>query len=319
MAEFSLPVLAQVTRSGFVESRHRGSLVVLDTAGRVNTARGDVTSPIYPRSTLKPMQAVAMLQAGADLDGPLLALAAASHAAEPFHVDGVRRILERAGLGADALGCPPGAPLDPVVAEEVLRANDPTDPRLWMNCSGKHAGFLLACVASGWPTESYLDPAHPMQARATAEMADASGEAVSHLGVDGCGAPAATMSLTGLARAFAAFVRAEPASARGRVAAAMRAYPEYVAGTRKPDTWLMRGVPGALAKGGAEGVVAMALPDGRAVAVKIDDGAQRAIWPVAVAALRTLGVDAPVLDRLAEAPLLGGGLPVGAVEALPLG
>ncbi|WP_240746540.1 asparaginase [Cryptosporangium phraense] len=316
MSDTSLPVLARVTRSGIVESRHHGSLVVLDTAGEVHTARGDVTSPVYARSSLKPMQAAAMLESGADLSGELLALAAASHAAEPFHVDGVRAILDRAGLPVDALRCPPGTPLDPVVAEAVLRAGDPTDPRLWMNCSGKHAGFLLACRTSNWATGSYLDVGHPLQARVAAEIAGAAGEPVAHLGIDGCGAPTAALGLTGLARAFGAFVRAEPSSARGRVAAAMRAHPEYVAGTRRPDTWLMRGVPGALAKGGAEGVVAVALADGRALAVKIEDGSQRAVWPVAVAALRALGVDAPVLDRLARAPMLGGGAEVGAVEAV---
>jgi len=312
------PVLAQVTRSGVVESLHSGSLVLLDADGSVTIAAGDVTSPVYPRSSLKPMQAVAALESGADLAGPLLALAAASHAAEPFHVAGVREILGRAGLPVDALGCPPDVPLDPAVHAAALRANDPTDPRLWMNCSGKHAGMLLACVASGWPTDTYLDPAHPLQRRAVAEVADATGEPVTHLGVDGCGAPAATVSLTGLARAFAAFVRADADSPRGRVAAAMRAHPEYVSGTRRPDTWLMQGLPGALAKGGAEGVLALALPDGRALALKIADGTQRAVWPVAVGALRAAGVETEVFARLADAPMLGGGRPVGAVEARPL-
>ena len=313
------PVLANVTRSGVVEGRHRGSLVLLDAEGAVVHAAGEVTSPIYPRSCLKPMQAAAVLRAGADLTGAELALAAASHAGEPFHVAGVRQILSRAELGVDALQCPPDKPLDVAVWETMLRDGDTTDRRLLMNCSGKHAAMLLACVAAGWPVESYLASAHPLQRLIAEEIEDAAGERVTHTGVDGCRAPTAMLTLSGLATAYRRFALADPGSERGRVATAMREHPEYVSGTRRPDTALMAHLPGALAKGGAEGVLAVALPDGRALALKIEDGAQRAVWPVAVAGLRRLGVEAPVLDRLADAPVLSGDRRVGSVEALPLG
>jgi L-asparaginase II len=313
-----LPVLAHVTRSGFVESRHHGSLALLDADGSVAYAAGDVTSPIYPRSSLKPMQAAAVLRAGAPVEGRLLALAAGSHAGEPFHVAGVRQLLSAAELPVDALRCPPSQPLDTAVWEKMLADGDDTDRRLLMNCSGKHAAFLLACVTAGWPTKNYLDAAHPLQRLVADEISSAAGEPIAHTGVDGCGAPTATLSLTGLATAYRAFALASLDTVRGQVAGAMREHPQYVSGTRQPDTALMAHVPGALAKGGAEGVLALALPDGRAVALKIDDGAKRAAWPVAVAALRRLGVEAPVLNRLAEAPTFGRGEPVGAVEALPL-
>jgi L-asparaginase II len=311
------PVLAQVVRSGRVEGRHRGALVITDALGSVLSATGDVTGPVYPRSSLKLMQASAVLRAGAPLEGPLLALAAASHSGEKFHVDGVLQILHRAGLPVDALQCPPGVPLDPQEHAARLRAGDTTDARLLMNCSGKHAAMLLACVTAGWPTDTYLEPSHPLQQLIAAEIADAAGEPVAHTGVDGCGAPAGMISLTGLAAAFRSFALAEPASPRGRVAAAMRAHPAYVAGTRRSDTWLMAAIPGTLAKVGAEGVQGLALADGRTLALKIDDGAARAVGPVVVQALRGLGIDAPVLDRLLDEGLLhGGGGVVGAIEAV---
>jgi L-asparaginase II len=308
------PVLARVVRSGFTEGVHRGSLVMLDADGSVALALGDVTSPMYPRSSNKPLQATAALAAGADLEGELLALAAASHSGEQYHVSGVREILARAGLVAGSLQCPPAAPEDPEARAEWRRKGAERD-RLLMNCSGKHAAMLLACVRAGWPTENYLDPGHPLQLAARAELADAAGEPVAHTGVDGCGAPVMAVSLAGLARAFRSLTTAEPTTARRRVADAMRAHPEYVAGTRRSDTWLMRGVPGVLAKIGAEGVQAVAFPDGRALAFKLDDGAGRARGPVLAAALRELGVNAPVLDRLADEPLYGGGARVGMIEA----
>ncbi|MDQ0942467.1 L-asparaginase II [Streptomyces sp. V1I1] len=144
---------------------------------------------------------------------------------------------------------------------------------------------------------------------------DTSGERVAAVGTDGCGAPLMGISLTGLARAFRRFVLAEPGSAERRVADAMRAHPEYVAGTRRPDTWLMREVPGALSKMGAEAVQAVALADGRALAFKVDDGATRALSPVLGRALEVMGVDSPVVGRIGHVPLLGGGMEVGAIRA----
>jgi L-asparaginase II len=309
-----LPVLAEVIRSGFVEGHHRGSLVLLDADGAVDFALGEVAAPVFPRSANKPMQAEALLRAGLDLDGELLALAAASHSGETFHLDGVRKILASADLDEGALQTPPDLPLDPTEAEHWLRGGGTRDPLL-MNCSGKHAAMLAVCVRNGWPLESYLDLSHPLQQLVLEVVRDASGESVDHIGIDGCGAPLMALSLTGLARAFRSYVLAEPGTARRQVADAMRAHPQYVAGTRRPDTWLMREVPGTLSKMGAEAVQAVALADGRALAFKIDDGAGRALGPVLARALRMLGVDAPVVDRIGDAPLMGGPERVGEIRA----
>ncbi|SCL14111.1 asparaginase [Micromonospora rhizosphaerae] len=308
--------LAEVVRSGFVEGLHRGSVVVLDASGSTLAGAGDVSSPIFPRSSNKPMQAIGMLRAGLPLTDPAdIALVSASHAGEEFHLARVAALLRGAGLDESALHCPPDLPVGEAAREAVLRAGGgPT--RTQMNCSGKHTGMLLTCLANGWPLDGYWRPEHPLQQRLRAAIEEFTGEEVAAIGVDGCGAPVLAVSLTGLARAYLRLVSAEPGTVERTVADAMRAYPELVGGTRADDTRLMRGVPGALAKVGAEGVIAAAVPGVGAVAVKIDDGAGRARMPVLVAALRRLGLDAPVLTEYAELPLLGGGLPVGAVRAV---
>ncbi|MFD3610498.1 asparaginase [Streptomyces atroolivaceus] len=309
-----LPVLAEVVRSGFTEGHHRGSLVVLAADGSVELALGDPAAPVFPRSSNKPMQAAAILRAGLDLSGERLALAAASHSGEDFHLALVRTMLAEHGLEAGDLQTPPDLPLDPVEAEAYLAAGGVREP-LTMNCSGKHAAMLAVCVRNGWDTASYLDPSHPLQRLVGEVVAEAAGEPVAAVGTDGCGAPLMAIGLVGLARAFRAFVLAEPGTAERRVADAMRAHPEYVAGTRRPDTWLMREVPGTLSKMGAEAVQAVALPDGRALAFKIDDGSIRALGPVLARSLELLGVDAPVVSRIGRAPLTGGDAVVGGVRA----
>ncbi|WP_258382620.1 asparaginase [Streptomyces sp. NTH33] len=308
------PVLAEVVRSGFVEGRHRGSLVLLAADGAVELALGDVTAPVFPRSSNKPMQAAGVLHAGLELDGERLALAAASHSGETFHRDLVRKMLDEHGLTPEQLRCPPDLPLDPEEKETYLAAGEARD-RVVMNCSGKHTAMLAVCALRGWPLESYLDPDHPLQRIVHRVVEEAAGEPVAAVGTDGCGAPLAAISLTGLARAYRAFVLAAPGTPERRVADAMRAHPEYVAGTRRSDTWLMRELPGTLSKMGAEAVQAVALPDGRALAFKIDDGATRTLGPVLARALSLAGVNAPVLDRIGRAPLLGGGQEVGEIRA----
>lgn len=303
-------------RSGFRESLHRGSVLVTGPGGDTVLALGAVDTPVFPRSSNKPMQAVGMLRAGADLRGSALAIAAASHSGEPAHVDQVRALLAGVGLSEADLGCPPDLPLNSAAARDLLAAGGKA-ARVYMNCSGKHAGMLATCVAAGWPTGEYLDPAHPLQVALATAVRDLTGEPASPVGVDGCGAPLFALSLRGLTRAFARLVTAAPGTPERRVADAMRAHPHLVAGTDRDDTLLMGGVPGLLVKGGAEGVHVAVLPSGAAVAVKIDDGAARARMPVLVAALHRLGVRASVLDALAEAPVLGGGHPVGTTRLLP--
>ncbi len=309
--------LAEVVRSGFVEGVHRGSVVVLDGGGTPVAGAGDVTSPIFPRSSNKPMQAIGMLRAGLPLTDPAdVALVAASHAGEEFHVERVTALLRGAGLPGEALRCPPELPVGEAAREAVLRAGGGPS-RVLMNCSGKHAGMLLTCLAAGWPLDGYWRPEHPLQQRLTAAVEEFAGERAAAVGVDGCGAPVLAVSLTGLARAFLRLVTAEPGTVERTVADAMRAYPELVGGTQADDTRLMRGVPGLLAKVGAEGVIAAAVPGVGAVALKIDDGAGRPRMPVLTSALARLGLRAPILTEYAEVPLLGGGLPVGAVRPTP--
>jgi L-asparaginase II len=317
------PVLAEVVRSGFTESRHRGAIAVVDAGGAVTLSAGAVDTPIFPRSSNKPMQAAAMLRCGLDLEGSLLALAAASHSGEDFHVAGVREILAGAGLTEDALQCPPDLPLDEGALRAMVLAGAGRD-RVHMNCSGKHAAMLATCVAAGWPTASYTEPGHPLQQEIKRTIERLAGEPATAVGVDGCGAPLFALTLTGLARAFGAVVRAEPGSPERRVADAMRAYPKWTSGTARPDRRLIEAVPGLLLKSGAEGVEGLALSDGRAAAFKIDDGdgGRRARTAVTVALLRALGADdGPGADRatlgdLASAEVLGGGHKVGEVRAV---
>ncbi|HEY7273108.1 MAG TPA: asparaginase [Actinoplanes sp.] len=304
-------ILAEVVRSGFVESRHHGSAVVLDQSGATAASAGDVTGPIFPRSSNKPLQTVGMLRAGlrpADLAD--VALISGSHYGEPFHVERVRAMLRVAGLEPAALKCPADLPLSVPERDSLLRAGGEPSPIL-MNCSGKHAGMLATCAANGWSLGDYLDPKHPLQVAIAAAVADLAGEPIAATGVDGCGAPVFAFSLTALARAFSRLVEAAPGTPERLVADKMRSHPELVAGTGADDTRLMQGVPGLLAKGGAEGVLAVAVPGVGAVAIKISDGAKRAGIPVLVSALRKLGVPAPAMTE----PVLGGGEPVGEVRS----
>ncbi len=307
------PVVAEVVRSGFTESRHRGAVAGLAADGTQVISAGNTTLPFFPRSANKPLQATAMLRCGLDLDGGLLALAAASHSGQDFHVDGVRKILSSAGLTEDDLHCPPSWPLDPGTARRVIARGEDMS-RIRMNCSGKHAAMLATCVLNGWLTAGYLDPEHPLQQAIRRTVAELAGEEVPATGVDGCGAPIFALTLTGLARAFRALVLAAPGTPGRRVADAMRAHPEWTSGTRRDERRLMDAVPGLLVKGGAEGVDAFALADGRAGVVKIEDGAHRARTPVTVAALRLLGAVVP--DELATVPVVGGEAVVGVIRAV---
>lgn len=302
-------VLAEVVRSGFVESRHHGSVVVLGPDGDVVASVGDVDSPVFPRSANKPMQTVGALNCGLDVSDPAdLAIGSASHRGEPFHIARVSALLEHAELTAQHLRCPSAFPTDDEARHAVLAAGG-TATRLQMNCSGKHAAMLSTCVSAGLPLDSYLDPEHELQQSNRAAVEELTGEKVAAVGVDGCGAPLYAFSLTGLARAFGRLVDAPEGSRPRRVADAMRARPDLVSGTHGFDTKIMEAIPGLLAKSGAEAVQAVAIPGVGAIAVKVDDGSQRACRPVTLSALRTLpgiDVDGAVLDGLASSPVKGG-------------
>jgi L-asparaginase II len=307
------PVVAEVVRSGFTESRHRGAVAGLAADGTQVISAGHTAAPFFPRSANKPLQATGMLRCGLDLDGELLALASASHSGEDFHIDGVRKILSGAGLTEADLRCPPSWPLDPETARRLMTSGEGMS-RIRMNCSGKHSAMLATCVRNGWDPAGYLAPGHPLQQALRRTVEDLAGEPVTATGVDGCGAPLFALTLGGLARAFRELVIAAPGRAERRVADAMRAYPEWTSGTIRDERLLMDAVPGLLIKGGAEGVDAFALADGRAGAVKIDDGAHRGRTPVTVATLRLLGAVVP--DELATAPVIGGEAEVGVIRVV---
>jgi L-asparaginase II len=189
---------------------------------------------------------------------------------------------------------------------------------LLQNCSGKHAGMLVTCVVNGWPTAGYLDPDHPLQRAVTRTIERLCGEPVAHVGVDGCGAPVHAISLVGLARAFRTIATEPPGTPAHAVAEAIRRHPFLLGGTGRDVTLLLETTPGLIAKDGAEGVYAAAAADGRAVALKIEDGGSRARACVLLEALTGLGVDVEAARAVTEVAVLGHGRPVGVVRARPL-
>jgi len=303
--------VAVVDRDGVDESVHHGTVVVRDRTGRVTALAGAAELTVYPRSALKPLQATAMLTAGVRLDDRQLALACASHDGSPEHLAVVRSTLAGCGCDEGALRTTPDLPYDRAEADRVVAAGGGRTA-LQMNCSGKHAAMIATCVANGWPVEDHLAPDHPLQRHIATEVDRLTDGALVHIGVDGCGAPTHMVTMAGLVAAIASV-----ALERGAVWRAMTTHPDLVGGPTRPVSHLMRAVPGLMAKDGAEGVMVAALPDGRAVAVKIADGAMRAAVPVAAAALRHLEVDVPAaVDATLAPPALGGGRAVGGVRSL---
>lgn len=281
--------------------------------GEVIWSLGDPSTVIYPRSCNKPIQALGMLRAGLPLDGELLALSMASHSGELFHLEGVRAILAEADLDETALQTPPSYPLDPHVHADLLRAGGERAP-IFMDCSGKHAAMLLACVRNGWPVDTYLAVEHPLQQLITETFTELTGAVPSPTSVDGCGAPLLGTSLTGLARAVASIRGGEAGVGNDRLLAAWLAHPDHVSGTGRAERDLMRAVPGLVAKSGAESVYVAGLPDGSAVALKIEDGAERPLHVVMGRVLELAGIDAPILRE--RPAVLGGGVPVGEVRTV---
>jgi L-asparaginase II len=305
--------LAEVWRSGVLESAHSGVALAVDAKGAVVWAHGRPDLGMFPRSALKPLQAAAMLAAGLDLDAELLALAASSHSGQTFHTDGVGRILASAGLTDAALQCPIDWPLDEATRIE-LAAGGGGPTRLAMNCSGKHAAMLATCVVNDWDVETYLEADHPLQRALRTTIETFVGEQACVVAVDGCGAPLFGFSLAALAHGFGALASAPAGTPLHQVAEAMRAHPRWVGGTGRDVTALMSAVPGLVAKDGAEGVFAAALMDGSAGAVKIGDGGSRAAPVVLAGLLVRLGVPPAQLVDFDTAPVLGHGQPVGAVR-----
>jgi L-asparaginase II len=303
--------LAVLERSGFDESRHVGAGVVVDATGTVIDSVGDVTASIYPRSTMKPFQALAVRRAGALFSDEELVLTTASHAGTAAHQALALHMLESFDHVEADLGCPPDMPFDRGTARTM---DGPR--RLAMNCSGKHAGMLAACRVNGWDDATYLDIDHPLQQRVRSVVEEYTHETVDLVGTDGCGAPVFPLTLTGLARGFAGVVaRADDDSAA--LTDAVLAHPWAIDGVGRANTVTIERLQ-VLAKLGAEGVMVMGLPGGAAVAVKVLDGSQRAGTLAALALLERNGLVASdgvaeVLEATGER-VLGGGVPVGAVR-----
>jgi len=300
-------VLAEYVRDGVVESVHRGYLLAINADGSVNLALGDPEHLIFPRSCVKSIQGTAMVRAGLQLEPRLLALGCSSHSGSEEHISAVREILALAKLDESALQCM----LDKPLGDQERRAwGDKPATRISMNCSGKHAAMLLTCVTNGWPIESYLDPAHPLQVAIKAELEDLAGEKITLTSTDGCGAPLFLMSVAGLARAIRAITISKDL-AHQAVLDASRKFPEMVGGKGRLTTQMIEAVPGLYMKDGAEAVEIASMPDGRTLVFKVGDGSLRPFRVLVHAGLQRLGIDSPY-----EAEnVLGGDRVIGAIRA----
>ncbi len=314
--------LVSVERSGLEESLHLGHVAVCDADGALVAWAGDPSRPVFARSCMKPFQAAVSLAAIGELPLPdrEIAVMCASHNGEPVHVGTVRALLEQAGLGPDALRNPPGWPLDPTSMARSQHQN-----RVLHNCSGKHAGMLVACARSNWKLDTYLRAGHPLQKRVTRGVQAATGVEDLAIGVDGCGVPVHGMPLRAMATLFARLARPERLGrlepAADRALEAMLMEPYLVGGKDRLDTDLMRETGDVVAKEGAEAMACAAvLPSGLGVAVKIADGGWRATGPALLRALAQIdgitGEQALKLDAHARPPVLGGGETVGHMTAV---
>jgi L-asparaginase II len=317
--------LAVVERSGFIESRHIGSAVVIGADGAVLRSLGAPDAAIFPRSALKPFQAIGAMTTGLRLEGVLAAVAMGSHGGTERHVAAVRTLLGMAGLSEDALLCPPSWPADPAARTEAARDGEGPRP-IFMACSGKHAAMLAACAASGWDTAGYLSPAHPLQVKIREVTERLTGEKAVTTGVDGCGTPVPAITLTALAAGFQRIASASTSSPfalyknAATLREAARANSWAIDGPGRPDT-IVTDRLGVFSKSGADGVVAVVAPDGTAVAVKVLDGSSRATHLVALELLAA----ASALSREAVDDVLpsigtevrGGGSVVGRVRLSP--
>lgn len=300
-------LLAEVTRDDVVESQHRGYLVLLNADGTLKLAKGDPEVLIYPRSSIKSIQASAMVRAGLDLEPRLLALVASSHSGSPMHQNAVLEILALGGIDESALLNTRDRPL----GDDERRdwgSKPPTS--LAQNCSGKHAGMLLTCVINKWPTHNYLDPGHPLQVMCRLELERLAGEEVLLTSIDGCGAPLFLITLMGLAKSIHHITVSQDRIHRG-ILQACRDFPEMVAGKGRLTTRKMSEVEGLFMKEGAEGVNIGSMPDGRTFALKIEDGSSRAIGVLVVAALEEFGIISPAENNT----IYGGNREVGTIRA----
>lgn len=303
--EYQADILVEVTRGGMVESRHRGHIAVMDYEGKLIASSGNPHYYTFARSAAKLLQAVPLLEAGGaerfGLNDAEIALSCASHSGEPLHTETALGLLGKAGLGESALHCGVQEPLYKPSADR-LKEDGTVPSQLHNNCSGKHAGMLALARLLNVSTDQYTQPEHPVQRKMLKTVAELSGipESSIALGTDGCGVPVFAMPLSALAFAYASIGRpdrlpASRAEACRRIVRAIRHQPYYVAGTDRFDTRLVEATSGRIiGKMGAEGVFAASVPElGIGLALKIEDGAERASYPAAAEALEQLDLLSP--------------------------
>ena len=303
-------VLVEVIRNEMVESLHSGHLLILDSSGKDLLKLGDVEELIYPRSAVKSLQASAMLRAGLKVNSAQLALACASHAGSRAHLDVALSNLRSVGLDESALRNTPDKPLDPA---ERAAWGDKAPSSLAANCSGKHSAMLATCAVNGWDMETYKSPEHPLQRAIAAEFEKLSGEKITKVGVDGCGAALFAISLRALAHAIRNLTLSNEAIHQ-EVVNACRNNPIMVSGVGRLPTLLMQKVPGLFVKDGAEGVMIMSTPKGEVIVWKMSDGSQRGNAPLSVATLSHLGITV----ELERENVMGDGRVVGEIRASKL-
>ncbi len=303
------PVLVEVTRGVEAESRHRGEIAVVDDRGRLRSGVGDPSSLVCMRSLAKPFQVLPLLTTGAAQAfgfGPeVLALMSGSLSGQDFQVAMVEKILARLDLTPAVLQCGSHPPLHRPTAKELSRTGEKPGP-LHHTCAGKHASMLALCVYHFWPVEDYLNPAHPVQQLILKTVADMVSLAPADIpvAIDGCGAPVFYAPLQAIARGFARLAAAPPESPEGQIMAACLRHPRHIAGDERLETIIMQTLPGRVfAKTGAEGGFAVALAqEGLGAALKVEDGASRALGPAIIEVLHQLGLLAPEAQK-ALAPL----------------
>lgn len=298
----SVELLAELERAGRVESSHFGIAVLIDPAGKVLQSAGDVSVPIFPRSALKPIQALVTQRLGLNLPPAETAITMASHYGTDTQVELVRSILRSADLTEQALGCPSDLPWNPQARVGKEKS------AVYMNCSGKHAGFLACCKQNNWDLDSYLQPDHPLQVAIKRAIEELAGEKIAQTTIDGCGAPLFALSTLGLAKAFSGFVQQAP-----ELVQIARSNPQLIGDVSTPDAVFLRA--GLFSKLGAEGVFCVATDDGHTVALKIADGSLRAAPAVCISMLKKNGlISLSASDAVASATTVyatGGGQHLG--------
>jgi len=299
--------LAQLVRSGLIESTHSGHLILITADGSDLLTLGDVDAEIYPRSAIKSLQAAAMVRTGLNLNDEQLALVCASHGGTSRHQEVALEILHSVGLSELDLQNTPDTPLD---RDARIKWGDKPATSLAANCSGKHSGMLATCVINGWDIKTYRDANHPLQIAIVNEIADLIGRPINRTSIDGCGAPLFSMSTRSVAVA-ARRMRIDSDPVFTKVISACLKHPEMILAEGAFDTRMMRSVPGLFVKGGAESVMLASLADGGAIAWKISDGGNRANGPMIKAALAKFGIkiEGEAVD------VLGGGNVVGSLSA----